>query len=303
MIKIIDFFAKILSYIINPIYNFVENYGIAVILFTVIMKIILLPLGIKQQKTTVKTKQIRPELEKIQAKYKNDKNKLNEETMKLYQKYGINPMGGCLPLLIQLPILLGLYRVIQYPITWIMRLSPSDAIQKLIEKGDYSVEKAREMLISLAKDADKLTEKVGNSNDLGTIINALGEQNVTQIDIASKFDIINFKLFGLDLSQTPNISELSWLWIVPILATGAAFFSNWVSSKLNPMSPEQAQQMRTMNLMMPLMTAFFTFTLSAGIGVYWFISTMVSVLQMVLLTKYFEKKYPLVEVKGKGKNK
>ena len=95
------------------------------------------------------------------------------------------------------------------------------------------------------------------------------------------------------------------LWLIPILATGSAFFSNWVSQKLNPMSPEQAQQMKTMNMMMPLMTAFFTFTLPAGIGLYWFISTIVSVLQMVLLTKYFEKKYVnkdfVSEKKEKGK--
>ena len=133
MIELINFFANILSYVISPIYNFVGNYGIAVILFTVIVKILLIPLGVKQQKTTVKTKLVRPELEKIQAKYKNDKEKLNEETMKLYQKYGINPMGGCLPLLVQLPILLGLYRVIQEPITWIMRMAPSAAIENLIE--------------------------------------------------------------------------------------------------------------------------------------------------------------------------
>ena len=93
MIEIIDFFANILSLIINPIYNFVGNYGVAVILFTLIVKIILVPLGIKQQKTAVKTKQVKPELDKIQAKYKNDKQKLNEETMKLYQKYDINPMN------------------------------------------------------------------------------------------------------------------------------------------------------------------------------------------------------------------
>ena len=128
MIKIIDFFANILSYIINPIYNLVGNYGVAVILFTVIVKVLLVPLGVKQQKTMVKTKQIKPELDKIQSKYKNDKEKLNEETMKLYQKYDINPMGGCLPLLVQFPILLGLYRVIQHPINWILRSNPVDAI-------------------------------------------------------------------------------------------------------------------------------------------------------------------------------
>lgn len=302
MIEIINFFANILSYVISPIYNFVGNYGIAVILFTVIVKILLIPLGVKQQKTTVKTKLVRPELEKIQAKYKNDKEKLNEETMKLYQKYGINPMGGCLPLLIQLPILLGLYRVIQEPITWVLRLAPSAAIENLISSGKITLSEATQKLASLAEDATK----IAGMTDISEIINNLG-MKVTQIHIASEFDLINFNLLGLDLSQTPNISDISLLWLIPILATGSAFFSNWVSQKLNPMSPEQAQQMKTMNMMMPLMTAFFTFTLSAGIGLYWFVSTMLSVLQMYLLTKYFEKKINaddfVSEKKGKGKNK
>lgn len=300
MIKIINFFANILSYIINPIYNFVGNYGVAVILFTVIVKLLLVPLGINQQKTAVKTKQIKPELDKLQSKYKNDKEKLNEETMKLYQKYEINPMGGCLPLLVQFPILLGLYRVIQQPINWILRSSPAEAIGRIIESGSLTEAGAVEKLRSLCASA----EKIADLNTVSDIVAAFEKDaslGVTQIDIASKFNLVNFNLFGLDLSATPSISELSLLWIIPVLATAAAFFSNWVSSKLNPVSAEQAQTMKSMNLMMPLMTLFFTFTLSAGIGVYWFLSTMLSVAQMFILTKYFEKKYPSVNDAGKGK--
>lgn len=300
MIKIIDFFANILSYIINPIYNVVGNYGVAVILFTIIVKVLLVPLGVKQQKTMVKTKQIKPELDKIQSKYKNDKEKLNEETMKLYQKYDINPMGGCLPLLVQFPILLGLYRVIQHPINWILRSNPAEAIEKVIASGNITKEAAVEALRSLCSSADKIE----GLNDVASLVEKYGADaslGVTQIDIASKFNLVNFDFLGLDLSATPSISELSWLWIIPVLATGAAFFSNWVSSKINPVSGEQAQTMKSMNLMMPLMTLFFTFTLSAGIGVYWFFSTMLSVAQMYILTKYFEKKYPSVSNAGKGK--
>lgn len=300
MIKITDFFANILSYIINPIYNFVGNYGVAVILFTVIVKLLLVPLGINQQKTMVKTKQIKPELDKINAKYKNDKEKLNEETMKLYKKYEINPMGGCLPLLIQLPILLGLYRVIQKPITWIIKLSPVEAVQRVVSSGEFTEAGALDALRSLCASPEKL-EGLNKIPEIIEKFESDASLGVTQIDIASKFNLVNFDFFGLDLSATPNIGQLSWLWIIPILATAAAFFSNWVTSKLNPVSGEQAQTMKSMNLMMPLMTLFFTFTLSAGIGVYWFFSTMISVAQSFILTKYFEKKYPSANVAGKGK--
>ncbi len=290
MILIIDFFAQILSYIINPIYKFVNNYGVAVILFTLIVKLLILPLGIKQQKTMVKTKQIKPELDKLQAKYKNDKEKLNEETMKLYKKYDINPMGGCLPLLVQFPILLGLYRVIQQPITWIVGQTPLEAVSGVVSSGQMTSETALSVLkeaVSKVVSADVLK----GLDSVQAVFEACGK-NIPQIDIASKFHLVNFDFMGLDLSATPDIQNPSLLWVVPILATGAAFFSNWVSRKINPVSAEQEQSMKGMTMMMPLMTAFFTFTLSAGIGVYWFISTMFSVAQMVVLTKYFENKYP-----------
>lgn len=280
------------------------NYGVAVILFTLIVKIILVPLGIKQQKTTVKTKQVKPELDKIQAKYKNDKQKLNEETMKLYQKYDINPMGGCLPLLVQFPILIGLYRVIQFPIRWVLR-EPNfiDNFKKL----NMPLEKVKEIIYGLYESKGLEAVNLEGFTNIDGVIEKVLEKGsrITEIDLASAFDLINFNLLGLDLSLTPSISKISLLWIIPILATGSAFFSNWVTSKINPMNPEQAQQMKTMNMMMPLMTAFFTFTLPAGIGLYWFISTIFSILQMVLLTKYFEKKYKgsVIEAKvkkGKG---
>ncbi|MBR6719757.1 MAG: YidC/Oxa1 family membrane protein insertase [Clostridia bacterium] len=302
MIKILNFFANILSFVINPIYDFTKDYGLAVILFTLIIKVILFPLGIKQQKTTVKTKKIRPELERIQAKYKNDKEKLNEETMKLYQKYGVNPMGGCLPLLIQLPILLAFYRVIQAPVTWFLRITPALKLDDMVKKGEIAKEVVIEKLSKVAGEVD-----FSSLTEIKEIVAFLTEKvKDFEIKIASEFSLIDFNFLGMDLSKSPSDDKL--LLIVVALATGSAFFSNWVSKKLNPMSEEQAQQMKMMNLMMPLMTAFFTYTLPAGIGLYWFVSTMFSVLQMVILTKYYEKKYEnedfgIKEKKGKGKNK
>lgn len=302
MIEIFNFFANILSFIINPIYGFVKDYGLAVILFTIIVKIILFPLGIKQQKTTAKTKKIRPELERIQAKYKNDKEKLNEETMKLYQKYGVNPMGGCLPLLIQLPILLGLYRVIQAPVTWFLRKTPAVYLEGMVSSGEMAKEDIITKLTKLAGETD-----ISAFSEIGEIVSHLTEKvRDFEIKVASEFNLIDFDFLGMDLSRTPSDDKL--LLIVVALATGSAFFSNWVSKKLNPMSEEQAKQMKTMNMIMPLMTAFFTYTLPAGIGLYWFISTMLSVVQTVILTKYYDKKYEnedfgIKDKKGKGKNK
>ncbi len=122
-----ELFGKMLYYI----YSLVGNYGIAIILFSIIAKLILLPINIKQTKSMQATTKIQPEVQKIQKKYKENPEKLNEETMKLYKEHNINPMGGCLPLLIQFPIIIGLYRVLQQPQIYVFGSQGAyDAIDK-----------------------------------------------------------------------------------------------------------------------------------------------------------------------------
>lgn len=296
VIKILDFFANILSYIIEPIYRWTQNYGVAVILFTIIVKILMFPLGIKQQKTTSKTKLIQPELKKIQDKYKNDKEKLNQEMMKLYEKHGVNPMGGCLPLLLQFPIMFGLYRVIQRPITFILRSNPLEELEKIGSRG----------LDIITELAQKANVDITGLSTTAEIYNAVGNR-VSEIDIASSIgNLVQFNFLGLDLSKTPSITEPSFLWLIPIAATAMAFLSNFVTRKLNGMpSGEQEQMNKSMSLMMPLMTLFFTFTFQAGIGVYWFMSSALSILQMIILSKYYDKKFAAdaVAVSDKGGKK
>ena len=105
-----------LGYIISLIYNFVQNYGLAIILFTIIVKLILLPLQIKSQKAMKKQQKIQPIIAELQKKYANDQQRLQQEMMKVYKENNVSMTGGCLPLLIQMPILIGLYRVIQSPL-------------------------------------------------------------------------------------------------------------------------------------------------------------------------------------------
>lgn len=122
-----ELFGSMLYYI----YNFVGDYGIAIILFSLIAKLILLPINIKQTKSMQDTNKIQPEIQKLQKKYKDNPEKLNEETMKLYKEHNINPVGGCLPLLIQFPIIIGLYRVLQQPQIYVFGSQEAyDAIDK-----------------------------------------------------------------------------------------------------------------------------------------------------------------------------
>lgn len=275
-----------LGYILGFIYNFVQNYGWSLIVFTLLIKIILLPLGLKQQKSTVKMQQVQPKLAEIQAKYANDQQKLGEETMKLYKEYGVSPMGGCLPLLIQLPILFGLYRVIYSPLTYMLH---------------YSDEKIAELTAQYVASFGEIPAKA---------------MSQAQIFIAKANDLINFNFLGLDISETPSITHPSIIWIVPILAAVTTYLTSKVSTSMNNkkekekdengevkkervLSPDQkktgngnsAESMtKSMTVMMPIMTLWITFTLPATLGVYWTISNAVSILQTIVLNGYFKKK-------------
>lgn len=262
-----------LGYVLGFIYQFVQNYGLALLLFTLAMKIILLPLGLKQQKSMTKMQLIQPKLTELQKKYENDKNKLSEETMKLYKEYNISPMGGCLPMLIQLPILFGLYRVIYKPITYMLHYSES-AVTSLMEKLN------------------------------------LAQSPQVEIAIAKAENLVNFDLFGLDLSMTPSFTRLDLLWLIPILAAVTTFLTSKITTWLNDkdkkkaepekpkrvLNPEQKQEvgtestMKTMTYVMPLMTGWIAFSLPAALGLYWIINNVISLGQTILLNGFYSKK-------------
>lgn len=113
------FFAKFVGPILGVIYNITSNYAVSIILLTILIKLVLLPLSVKQVRATAKMSKLQPELKKLQEKYKNDKETLNKKTMELYQKNGANPLAGCLPILIQMPILFGLFGVLRDPATYV----------------------------------------------------------------------------------------------------------------------------------------------------------------------------------------
>ena len=271
--------VKPLGYILGFIYGFVDNYGWSLVIFTVLVKLLLLPLGLKQQKATIKMQQVQPKMLELQNKYANDKQKLSEETMKLYKEYGVNPMGGCFPLLIQLPILFGLYRVIYKPLTFMLHFSKDKVAALAAEYGIKTTGK-------LAQQAEILIAK------------ATGD--------------INFNFLGLDLSLTPSLGKPDLIWLVPIAAALTTYLTSKVSTAISNkkdkneeekkpqrvLSPDQkttntnsAESMtKSMSLIMPLMTLWITFSFPATIGVYWSISNITSILQTVLLNGYYKKK-------------
>ncbi len=311
-----------LGYILGFIYNFVGNYGWSLIIFTVLIKLVLLPLALKQQKSTTKMQQIQPMLKEVQEKYQYDQQRLSEETMKLYKDYGVNPAGGCLPLLIQMPILFGLYRVIYQPLTYMRHMTNKEILQAI---GITSFDKIENLTGSWNK-------LIGNGDNREIISKALEALNINVENIskaANQFQIylaenveslyINFDLFGLNLAETPSLTKISLLWIVPILATLTTYLSTKITTmmankdkkkeekksdepvkKERVLSPDQKKQTgnassaesmtKSMSLMMPLITLWITFTLPATLGLYWIVSNILAILQTVALNGYYKKK-------------
>lgn len=270
MNSIFDIINIPLGYLFKGIYLFVNNYGFTIILFTLAIKLVLLPLNIKQQKSIKKMQGLQPRLAKIQEKYANDKEKQSQETMKLYQESGVNPMGGCLPMLIQLPVLIALYNIIRKPMSYIMML------------GQEQILKINEIITGKAGEFGTLNQ-IELATRLEASIDKLG-------GIVDRADILNFNFFGFDLSVTPTfqfISQNIEYALIPVLAGATTYLVSVISSKMtgNTANNDAANSMKTMNTIFPFMTAWFSITLPAGLGLYWTISNLFQLAQMYLLNK------------------
>ena len=300
MLNLFEIITIPLGYIIDLIYRVVENYGLSIIIFTVIVKLLLLPLNIKSQKAMRKQQKIQPVLAELQKKYANDQQKLQTEMMKLYKDNDVSMMGGCLPLLIQMPILIGLYRVIQGPIKYLLH----------VDIGDVGVVDKINNIVTL------MSEKFPNELGSYATMTAEGLFKSAQIQLATwsemvldKADawIINFNFLGLNLAKVPSAAmsyiskgDFSDLGVIALLNIPIlAIFTTWLSMRQTQKMSGQTQQNgdnqaaqmgKSMNMIMPIMTGFFTYTLPSGMGIYWIASNIIQMIQQYALNKYFENK-------------
>lgn len=274
-----DFINVPLGTVLKWIYDVVHSYGLTIVLFTLFTRLILLPLSIKQQKSSYEMQKIKPHLDELQKKHKGDKEKLSQETMKLYQEHGVNPAAGCLPLLVQLPIMFSLYYIISSPIKYILKL-PDTEIQRQLK--------------AIILDTEKLKSMVNFSNDqvtqfVKTVTENHNPQNF-EIIVAKVNGLINFNFLGfLDLSATPHYNIPSLLWIIPILAAATTYLSSlFMATPSTGGDNDQAAQLnKNMMMMMPVMTLFFTFQVPAGLGIYWITSNVLQIVQSYVLNNYY----------------
>lgn len=308
--------GQIFNGLFNLIYNIAEWFtdkpyhvpiiGISVILFTIIVRLILLPMTIKQQKFSKLSGLMNPELQEIQAKYKDKRDQVSmmnmqAETKAVYEKYGTSPTGGCLTMLIQLPIMFALYRVIyKIPgyVTKIRELCGGIA-DKITESGDdwaTKLDAINGISVSASTGRATLIDKIYNLSPekWSEVQNAF-----SSVDFGNAFDQIHGynNLFGISLTQAPGW-RLSWALIIPILAG----LTQWLSVKLmenknnvnvgsqNDQQAGMASSMKVMNTIMPILSAVFCVSFASCIGLYWIASSVVQIIVQLVINKKMNNK-------------
>ncbi len=276
--NILDILYIPMGYIIRFAYSLTNNYMLAILLFALVMEILLLPFAIKQQKNQVKQASLAPKTNAIRKKYagRNDQatqQKMQEELMAMYQEEKFNPAGGCLPLLIQLPIIMCLYNVIVNPLRYLCNL-PKEQVTNLIQA---------------------LQEPLGLTvrNQQIEIINYLREVGVSDyLEYAPALEnavLPKFTVGPLDLSQVPSISW-NWLLVIPILTFVVMVASQKITQHYTYQAPEakdaqNAMSMKIMTWTMPLLTVYIEFQMAAAIGVYWIFRQVLYTVERIVLSK------------------
>lgn len=283
-----------LAYIFRFIFDFCNSYGITIILFTIFIKLVLFPLTYKQQKSMNAIQALQPKINEINRRYNGNKEKISEETMKLYQKYKVNPMAGCLPLLIQLPIIYLFYQIIRCPLQYILKF-PKEAVSATVEAI-----KAIPDLAGVVSGTNTAAQEIAIASHLTDPSLMEVVKTATSEFKGLLYHAVDFNFLGLDLSLTPSWRQLSWLWIIPILAASTQYLSTWIMKKTqpktetpkkkNPTGEEMPDMTSSMNKTMPIMTAMFCFMLPAGIGVYWIVSNLMQMMTQVGLNLWFSKR-------------
>jgi len=280
--------ASLFGRFLYIIYNTVgfRNYGLAIIIFTVITKILLLPLTLKQLKSTAKMAEINPKIQEVQQRYKNDKEKLNQELMRIYQENKVNPASGCLPLLIQFPIIISLYWVITRPLKFM--LGKSDEV------------------ISALTAALPEAFRQGYSLELNVLnfLNQFPEKLAELSNLIQPSEVINLKFLGLNLGYIPTINTSLLfgkealvylpLLLIPILNVVTTYLVSKMSapagnqdkSKGSKGSKGNSGAPNSMLYIGPIMTLIFSFQLPAGVGLYWAVGNIVQIFQQLYINKY-----------------
>ena len=300
------FISEIFGYLLNWLYQIFNNYGIAIIIFSIILKIILIPITIKQQKSLKKSAELQKEMTEIQKKYKNNPEKLNQETIELYKREKMSPFSGCLSSILQIIIILSVFWLVSQPLTYMTRTNPElieKYTQEMQESGynsnnsyvqiaviDYAETKYQELTTQLEQENVENREELEAKRD---------EYNQLRL---------NMDFLGLDLSKVPTQSLNDWkVYIIPALYVITSAISIKITTNMQnkknkkeivvakegegeePDPMEQMQQMnKSMMYMMPIMSVMIAAIAPLGLALYWLISNILMIVERLIINKVMD---------------
>ena len=279
------------AWLVRLFYTLTGSYGLAIILFTLVVKLIMLPFQVKSKKSMMRMNRMNGKIQEIQKKYANNQAKMGEEMQKLYAEEGVSPMSGCLWSFLPLPILLALYSIMRQPITHLMMIS-KDTAAGLVEKAAA----AGVDITNIATIKDGVTQftAYGQIN----LVKAITSQAPEVVDGLDKWIHLDFSFIGLDLAATPTsvFGSFSFSWavigliLIPILAGGFQLLMSIYTMRTQPQQGANGASMKGMMYMMPLMSVYIAFIMPAALGIYWIAQSVFSLIQEVIMTKFFNKK-------------
>lgn len=287
-----SFISEIFGYLLNALYMLFNNYGIAIIVFSIILRLLLIPITIKQQKAMKKSAALQEEMKVISQKYKNNPEKLNQETIELYKREKMSPFSGCLTSIVQLLIVLSVFWLVSQPLTYMKRLNEP-----------YNPEGTEEEQVSVI---DYYKKQIQNDNN--------GQRSsYSEIEIINRYGqtdervSINMEFLGLDLSKVPGNNMNDWtVYVIPALYVISSVISirlttNMTNKKKEEKStageekePDELEAMQAMNknmsYMMPMMSIFIAFIAPLGLALYWFVSNVLMIAEKLIIDKIMNRK-------------
>lgn len=285
-------FAKLMMLL----YNWTVDYGVSVILFAFVVNLVLLPFMAKSKKSMMRTSRLQPKINELQRRHEGNQQKLQAELQKLYQEEGVKPMSGCFWSLIPFPILIALYSVIRQPLVKMMGIATAD------------MEKIKEWAIANAGFVSG--GRGGTYDEIGVVnalhqhfdaaVNALGNFGDKLMDIDYGFigmnlgDIPNWRVWESDFSSASTALPAIGLFLIPIIAAFLSWLSMKISQKTNPPAATAQQSataasMKSMNILMPIMSIWICFVMPAALGVYWIANSVLGIVRDLALTKIYQK--------------
>ena len=298
-------FANLFGYVLNFIYNIVNNYGLAIIIFSILIKLLMIPISIKQQKTMKKTTKIQNKMKEIQFKYKNDPENLNRATMELYKSENMSPFSGCFSAIVQIILLFAVFYLVRSPLTYMKKVDSEvlNKYTKIMQQNELSTNSAYPE-IEIIKELDNIKRLKEQQKDSSNVENENSENNEKKIDLSEISDeeidslYINMEFLGLNLAQVPTNSNDWKAYIIPALYVIVSIISLRISNPTKKKKNSEddgnkseeefdpmAQMNKNMNLIFPIMYLAVALIAPLGLALYWLMNSLLMIIEKFALNK------------------